>query len=161
MFVQWRRRGRTWLSGDWRANALSGVCLPCSVGCWTLSSSTPVVVTTALLTLLLTVLIANLSQPVDAAHAERIAAASASSRSTVLRDDFPRRSIPANPPSPFHQRRRSQQSGRQMFRRLTRLANLPVLLIGQAFATGRLPGSCGPPRPLPGGQPSGPAFVRM
>ena len=44
---------------------------------------TPVVVTSALLTLLLTVLIVNLIQPVDAAHAERTTAASASSTSTV------------------------------------------------------------------------------
>ena len=51
---------------------------------------TPVVVTTALLTLLLTVLIVNLFQPVDAAHAERTTAASASSTSTVSVRRFPK-----------------------------------------------------------------------
>ena len=51
---------------------------------------TPVVVTTALLTLLLTVLIVNLIQPVDAAHAERSADASASSTSTVSARQFPK-----------------------------------------------------------------------
>ena len=51
---------------------------------------TPVVVTTALMTLLLTVLIVNLIQPVDAAHAERTTAASASSTSTVSVRRFPK-----------------------------------------------------------------------
>ena len=51
---------------------------------------TPVVVTSALLTLLLTVLIVNLIQPVDAAHAERTTAASASSTSTVSFRRFPK-----------------------------------------------------------------------
>ena len=51
---------------------------------------TPVVVTSALLTLLLTVLIVNLIQPVDAAHAERTTAASASSTSTVSVRRFPK-----------------------------------------------------------------------
>ncbi|PXY87983.1 L,D-transpeptidase [Bifidobacterium asteroides] len=50
---------------------------------------TPVVVTSALLALLLTVLIVNLIQPVDAAHAERSADASASSASTVSVRRFP------------------------------------------------------------------------
>ena len=58
---------------------------------------TPVVVTTALLTLLLTVLIVNLIQPVDAAHAERTTAASASSTSTVSVRQFPK----AHQPSKF------------------------------------------------------------
>ncbi|WP_220702626.1 L,D-transpeptidase [Bifidobacterium sp. wkB344] len=51
---------------------------------------TPVVVTSALLTLLLTVLIVNLIQPVDAAHAERSAGASASSTATVSARQFPK-----------------------------------------------------------------------
>ena len=51
---------------------------------------TPVVVTTALLTLLLTVLIVNLIQPVDAAHAERSAGMDASSASTVSARQFPK-----------------------------------------------------------------------
>ena len=51
---------------------------------------TPVVVTTALLTLLLTVLIVNLIQPVDAARAERSAAAGTSSTSTVSVRQFPK-----------------------------------------------------------------------
>ena len=51
---------------------------------------TPVVVTTALLTLLLTVMIVNLIQPVDAAHAERTTAAGASSTSTVSVRQFPK-----------------------------------------------------------------------
>ncbi|MBI0150275.1 L,D-transpeptidase [Bifidobacterium sp. M0353] len=51
---------------------------------------TPVVVTTALLTLLLTVLIVNLIQPADAAHAERSAGASASSTATVSARQFPK-----------------------------------------------------------------------
>ena len=51
---------------------------------------TPVVVTTALLTLLLTVLVDNLFQPVDAAHAERSADASTSSASTVSVRQFPK-----------------------------------------------------------------------
>lgn len=51
---------------------------------------TPVVVTTALLTLLLTVLVVNLIQPVDAAHAERSAGASASGASTVSERQFPK-----------------------------------------------------------------------
>ncbi|KJY49634.1 L,D-transpeptidase [Bifidobacterium sp. H1HS16N] len=51
---------------------------------------TPVVVTSALLTLLLTVMIVNLIQPVDAAHAERSADASASSTSTVSARQFPK-----------------------------------------------------------------------
>ena len=51
---------------------------------------TPVVVTSALLTLLLTVLIVNLFQPVDAAHAERTTPASASSASTVSVRRFPK-----------------------------------------------------------------------
>ena len=51
---------------------------------------TPVVVTTALLTLLLTVMIVNLIQPVDAAHAERSAGASASSTATVSARQFPK-----------------------------------------------------------------------
>ena len=58
---------------------------------------TPVVVTTALLTLLLTVLIVNLFQPVDAAHAERTTVASASSTSTVSVRQFPK----AHQPSKF------------------------------------------------------------
>ena len=56
---------------------------------------TPVVVTTALLTLLLTVLIVNLIQPVDAAHAERTTAASASSTSTVSVRRFPKAHHPS------------------------------------------------------------------
>ena len=51
---------------------------------------TPVVVTTALLTLLLTVMIVNLIQPVDAAHAERSAGANASSTATVSARQFPK-----------------------------------------------------------------------
>ena len=51
---------------------------------------TPVVVTTALLTLLLTVMIVNLFQPVDAAHAERSAGANASSTATVSARQFPK-----------------------------------------------------------------------
>ncbi|MCT8157032.1 L,D-transpeptidase [Bifidobacterium polysaccharolyticum] len=51
---------------------------------------TPVVVTTALLTLLLTVLIVNLIQPVDAARAERSATASDSSTATVSARQFPK-----------------------------------------------------------------------
>ena len=51
---------------------------------------TPVVVTTALLTLLLTVLIVNLIQPVDAARAERSTDASASSTATVSARQFPK-----------------------------------------------------------------------
>ena len=51
---------------------------------------TPVVVTTALLTLLLTVMIVNLIQPVDAARAERSADASASSTATVSARQFPK-----------------------------------------------------------------------
>ena len=51
---------------------------------------TPVVVTTALLTLLLAVMIANLFQPVNAAHAERSAGASASGASTVSTRRFPK-----------------------------------------------------------------------
>ena len=51
---------------------------------------TPVVVTSALLTLLLTVLVVNLIQPVDAAHAERTTAVSASSTSTVSVRHFPK-----------------------------------------------------------------------
>ena len=51
---------------------------------------TPVVVTSALLTLLLTVLIVNLFQPVDAAHAERTTPAGASSTSTVSVRRFPK-----------------------------------------------------------------------
>ena len=51
---------------------------------------TSVVVTSALLTLLLTVLIVNLIQPVDAAHAERSAGASASSTATVSARRFPK-----------------------------------------------------------------------
>ena len=58
---------------------------------------TPVVVTTALLTLLLTVLVVNLFQPVDAAHAERTTVASASSTSTVSVRQFPK----AHQPSKF------------------------------------------------------------
>ena len=56
---------------------------------------TPVVVTSALLTLLLTVLIVNLIQPVDAAHAERTTAASASSTSTVSVRRFPKAHHPS------------------------------------------------------------------
>ena len=56
---------------------------------------TPVVVTSALLTLLLTVLIVNLIQPVDAAHAERTTAASASSTSTVSVRQFPKAHHPS------------------------------------------------------------------
>ena len=56
---------------------------------------TPVVVTTALLTLLLTVLIVNLFQPVDAAHAERSAGASASSTATVSARQFPKAHHPS------------------------------------------------------------------
>ena len=51
---------------------------------------TPVVVATALLTLLLAVMIANLFQPVNAAHAERSAGASASGASTVSARRFPK-----------------------------------------------------------------------
>ena len=51
---------------------------------------TPVVVTSALLTLLLTVLIVNLIQPVDAAHAERSVGANASSTATVSARQFPK-----------------------------------------------------------------------
>ena len=50
----------------------------------------PVVVTTALLTLLLTVMIVNLLQPVDPAHAERSAGASAFGASTVSVRRFPK-----------------------------------------------------------------------
>ena len=56
---------------------------------------TPVVVTTALLTLLLTVLVDNLFQPVDAAHAERSADASTSSTSTVSVRQFPKAHHPS------------------------------------------------------------------
>ena len=56
---------------------------------------TPVVVTSALLTLLLTVLIVNLIQPVDAAHAERTTPASASSTSTVSVRRFPKAHHPS------------------------------------------------------------------
>ena len=56
---------------------------------------TPVVVTTALLTLLLTVLVVNLIQPVDAAHAERSAGASASSTATVSARQFPKAHHPS------------------------------------------------------------------
>ena len=56
---------------------------------------TPVVVTSALLTLLLTVLIVNLIQPVDAAHAERTTAAGASSTSTVSVRQFPKAHHPS------------------------------------------------------------------
>ena len=56
---------------------------------------TPVVVTTALLTLLLTVMIVNLIQPVDAAHAERSAGASASSTATVSARQFPKAHHPS------------------------------------------------------------------
>ena len=56
---------------------------------------TPVVVTSALLTLLLTVLIVNLFQPVDAAHAERTTAAGASSTSTVSVRRFPKAHHPS------------------------------------------------------------------
>ena len=56
---------------------------------------TPVVVTTALLTLLLTVLIVNLIQPVDAARAERTTPASASSTSTVSVRQFPKAHQPS------------------------------------------------------------------
>ena len=53
------------------------------------------VVTSALLTLLLTVLIVNLIQPVDAAHAERTTAAGASSTSTVSVRQFPKAHHPS------------------------------------------------------------------
>ena len=56
---------------------------------------TPVVVTSALLTLLLTVLVVNLFQPVDAAHAERTTAAGASSTSTVSVRRFPKAHQPS------------------------------------------------------------------
>ena len=56
---------------------------------------TPVVVTSALLTLLLTVLVVNLIQPVDAAHAERSAGASASSTATVSARQFPKAHHPS------------------------------------------------------------------
>ena len=56
---------------------------------------TPVVVTSALLTLLLTVLIVNLIQPVDAAHAERTTAAGTSSISTVSVRRFPKAHHPS------------------------------------------------------------------
>ena len=56
---------------------------------------TPVVVTSALLTLLLTVLVVNLFQPVDAAHAERTTVASASSTSTVSVRQFPKAHHPS------------------------------------------------------------------
>ncbi|WP_390458257.1 L,D-transpeptidase [Bifidobacterium apicola] len=56
---------------------------------------TPVVVTSALLTLLLTVLIVNLIQPVDAAHAERTTAAGASNTSTVSVRQFPKAHHPS------------------------------------------------------------------
>lgn len=55
---------------------------------------TPVVVTTALLTLLMTVLVVNLIQPVDAAQAERSAGASASGASTVSVRQFPKAQHP-------------------------------------------------------------------
>lgn len=56
---------------------------------------TSVVVTSALLTLLLTVLIVNLIQPVDAAHAERTTPAGASSTSTVSVRRFPKAHHPS------------------------------------------------------------------
>ena len=56
---------------------------------------TPVVVTSALLTLLLTVLVVNLFQPVDAAHAERTTAAGASSTSIVSVRQFPKAHHPS------------------------------------------------------------------
>ena len=65
--------------------------------CWLMDPvrRTPVVVTSALLTLLLTVLIVNLFQPVDAAHAERTTAAGTSSTSTVSVRQFPKAHHPS------------------------------------------------------------------
>ena len=73
---------------------------------------TPVVVTTALLTLLLTVLIVNLIQPVDAARAERSADASASSTSTVSARQFPKahHSSKSKSSSPATKEQKKQQT---------------------------------------------------
>ncbi|PKV09405.1 L,D-transpeptidase [Bifidobacterium asteroides] len=73
---------------------------------------TPVVVTTALLTLLLTVLIVNLVQPVDAAHAERSADASASGTSTVSARQFPKahHSSKSKSSSPAPKEQKKQQT---------------------------------------------------
>ncbi|MBI0070963.1 L,D-transpeptidase [Bifidobacterium sp. W8115] len=73
---------------------------------------TPVVVTTALLTLLLTVLIINLIQPVDAAHAERSAGASASSTATVSARQFPKahHSSKSKSSSPAPKEQKKQQT---------------------------------------------------
>ena len=74
---------------------------------------TPVVVTSALLTLLLTVVIVNLFQPVDAAHAERSADASASGTSTVSARQFPKAhhsSKSASPSSSATKEQKKQQT---------------------------------------------------
>ena len=73
---------------------------------------TPVVVTTALLTLLLTVLIVNLIQPVDAARAERSADASASGTSTVSARQFPKahHSSKSKSSSPAPKEQKKQQT---------------------------------------------------
>ncbi|WP_445340145.1 L,D-transpeptidase [Bifidobacterium sp. ESL0825] len=73
---------------------------------------TPVVVTSALLTLLLTVLIVNLIQPVDAAHAERSAGASASSTATVSARQFPKahHSSKSKSSSPATKEQKKQQT---------------------------------------------------
>ena len=73
---------------------------------------TPVVVTSALLTLLLTVLIVNLFQPVDAAHAERTTAAGASSTSIVSVRQFPKahHSSKSKSSSPATKEQKKQQT---------------------------------------------------
>ena len=73
---------------------------------------TPVVVTTALLTLLLTVLIVNLIQPVDAARAERSAGASASSTATASARQFPKahHSSKSKSSSPATKEQKKQQT---------------------------------------------------
>ena len=73
---------------------------------------TPVVVTSALLTLLLTVLIVNLIQPVDAARAERSAGASASSTATVSARQFPKahHSSKSKSSSPATKEQKKQQT---------------------------------------------------
>ena len=75
---------------------------------------TPVVVTSALLTLLLTVLVVNLFQPVDAAHAERTTPAGASSTSTVSVRRFPKAHHPsksASSSSTTKQQTKRQKTG--------------------------------------------------
>ena len=73
---------------------------------------TPVVVTSALLTLLLTVLIVNLIQPVDAARAERSTDASASSTATVSARQFPKahHSSKSKSSSPAPKEQKKQQT---------------------------------------------------